>query len=225
MQQSILFGVLGLLVGLFVGFFGANSINKNLTSVGANDTTQTVLAAPPAPANNSTGGMLPDVNETIQKAEVEPENFAAQMKTGDMYAQIGRFAKAVEFYKRGLLLSPDDFNANVVLANALFDSQRFEEASDYYSKAVRINGKDINARTDLGTTYVERRNPDYEQAIKEFQAALAIDPKHEPSLYYLGIAYHRKGDKANADKALNDLRNANPASPLIARLEQNMAPK
>jgi len=226
MQSKVLFTLAGLVAGVIVGFFGANSLNRQSTATAEANTQTANQLAPQPPGNSSAnGGMLPDVNETIEKAEAEPQNFAAQMKTGDMYAQINRFDKAIEFYKRGILLKPDDFNANVVLGNALFDSQKFEEAADYYSKAVKINDKDVNARTDLGTTFVERGKPDYERAIREFRTALELDPKHEPTLYYLGIAYHRKGDKTNADKALNELKTANAASPLVARLEQNMAAK
>ncbi len=221
MQRNLVFGIVGLVIGLAIGFFASNSLNRQTDVSAAGAPPQ---AAPPAPNQSSgNGAMLADVDQMIQKAETEPENFSAQMRTGDMYAQIGKFDKAVEFYKRGILLKPDDFNANVVLANALFDSQRFEEASDYYAKAVRINDKDVNARTDLGTTFVERQTPDYERAIREFNAALEIDPKHEATLYYLGIAYFRKGDKGNADKMLAELEKANPTSSLIVRLKQNMA--
>jgi len=221
MQRNILFGIVGLAIGLAIGFFAANSINRqdDLNASSANNSS--LRPAPEAPGQSS-GGMLADVDQMIQTAESEPQNFVAQMRTGDMYAKIGKFDSAIEFYKRGILLKPDDFNANVVLANALFDSQRFEEASDYYAKAVKINGADVNARTDLGTTFVERSSPDYERAIKEFKAALEIDPKHEPTLYYLGIAYLRKGEKDKADRMLAELEKANPASSLIDRLRQNI---
>ena len=221
MQRNILFGIVGLAIGLAIGFFAANSINRqdDLNASSANNSS--LRPAPEAPGQSS-GGMLADVDQMIQTAESEPQNFVAQMRTGDMYAKIGKFDSAIEFYKRGILLKPDDFNANVVLANALFDSQRFEEASDYYAKAVKINGADVNARTDLGTTFVERSSPDYERAIKEFKAALEIDPKHEPTLYYLGIAYLRKGEKEKADRTLAELEKANPASPLVSRLRQNI---
>jgi len=221
MQRNILFGIVGLAIGLAIGFFAANSINRqdDLNASSANNSS--LRPAPEAPGQSS-GGMLADVDQMIQTAESEPQNFVAQMRTGDMYAKIGKFDSAIEFYKRGILLKPDDFNANVVLANALFDSQRFEEASDYYAKAVKINGADVNARTDLGTTFVERSSPDYERAIKEFKAALEIDPKHEPTLYYLGIAYLRKGEKDKADRTLAELEKANPASSLIDRLRQNI---
>jgi tetratricopeptide (TPR) repeat protein len=219
MQRNILFGIVGLVIGLVIGFGAANSINRqdDLNTSSTNNSSQQL-----APQSSRSGGMLADVDQMIQTAQSEPQNFVAQMRTGDMYAKIGKFDSAIEFYKRGILLKPDDFNANVVLANALFDSQRFEEASDYYAKAVKINGADVNARTDLGTTFVERSNPDFERAIREFKAALEIDPKHEPTLYYLGIAYLRKGEKDKADRTLAELEKANPASSLIGRLRQNI---
>jgi tetratricopeptide (TPR) repeat protein len=141
MQRNFLFGgAVGLVVGLAIGFFAANSLNRQGELA---DLPISAQAAPAAPNQSSgSGTILADVDQMIQRAEAEPQNFAAQMRTGDMYAQVGKFDKAIEFYKRGILLKPDDFNANVVLANALFDSQKFEEASDYYAKAVKINANE-----------------------------------------------------------------------------------
>ena len=223
MQKHILFGIGGLVLGLAIGFFAANKINQDGDRQPAvvSDSVTTIATN----QSLSQGGMQADVAETIAKAEAEPQNFTLQMQTGDMYAKIGRFDKAVEFYKMGLAVKPDDFKANVVTANALFDSARFEEAENYYSKAVEIDTKDINALTYIGTTFVERKIPDYERAIKEFRSALEIDPKHEPTLYYLGIAYFRKGDAENAQKALKLLEQANPTSELIGRFKQNISPK
>lgn len=224
MQKHFLFGIIGLIAGLAAGFFGANSINRDvlLQTPGA---AMQPAAQPPNSSTVPQGGMQADVAETLQRADAEPQNFAVQMKTGDMYAQIGRFDKAIEFYKRGVALKPSEFQVNVVLANAYFDSKKFEEAEGFYTKALLINPKDINVRTDLGTTFVERQNPDYDRAIKEFRSALEIDSKHEPTLYYLGIAYFRKGDVDNANKALAELEKANPTSELVGRLRQNMASK
>lgn len=223
MQKHILFGIGGLFIGVVIGFFGANNLNQGGDPEPAvvTDSADSIAANQELPQ----GGMQADVAETIAKAEAEPQNFALQMRTGDMYAKIGRFDKALEFYKKGLAVKPDDFNANVVTANALFDSARFEEAETYYSKAVEINPKDINARTDLGTTFVERKEPDYDRAIKEFRSALQIDPKNGPTLYSLGIAYFRKGDAENAQKTLRQLERANPTSELSGRLKQNISPK
>lgn len=225
MQKQFLFGgLIGLLVGLTVGFFATNAINRDAATRAAGDPVQLDSSAP---ANGSAmqGAMMQDVTETLAKAEQEPQDFVAQMKAGDMYAQIGRFDKATEFYKRGLVLKPSDFAANLVVANALFDTGKFEEASEYYTKALDIKPDDLNSRTDLGATFVERAEPDYARAIAEFEKALAVEPKHEPSLYYLGVANSRKGDKQAAQKALERLKEANPSSELVGRLQQHIESK
>lgn len=221
MQRSIVFGIIGLLTGALLGFFGANTLNKQNAS---NPTAMDVSANPTTTSDSvvNTGGMQPDISATLEKAEGDPQNFAAQMKAGDMYAQIGRYDKAVEFYKRGILINPANSQANIVLANALFDSQKFEEAEGYYAKALQINPNDLNARTDMGATFVERSNPDYDRAISEFKKALEAQPNHAPTLYYLGIANLRKGDKDASKKYLAELEKVHPGTELTAKLKQNI---
>ena len=226
-KNSILFGIVGLIVGLVVGFFAANSINRSAISQQAAAPMQTnaTLANQTTSAPNAAGGMLGDVQEKLDKAQAEPNNFAAQMSAGDMYAQIGRYDKAFEFYQKGVELKPDSFEANVQFANAYFDNRQFENAEKYYSRALEINPKDVNARTDLGTTFVERQTPDYARAVGEFKKALEINPKHEPTLYNLGVAYTRMNDAENARKTLSELEQANPNSPLVGKLRQILTTK
>ena len=224
MQGKLFYGAGGLLIGLVLGFFAANSLNRNAT-VAATSTTAPVAGPSSGTSPNQPGGMQADVAQTLQRAESEPENFVAQMQAGDMYAQIGRFDKAIEFYSKGVNLNPQNAPAQIVLANAYFDSAKFEEAEKYYSKALELDPKNVNARTDLGATFVERATPDYERAISEFKRALEIDPKSAPSLYYLGIAHLRKGDRAEAEKVLAEMEKNDPQSELVARFRQNMNAK
>ncbi len=215
MKREVFIGVICLVAGLAIGFFGANSLNRGHESLSA---TQASSNSESVPTQITAGA----VDELLKKANEEPQNFAAQMQTGDMYAQIGRFEQAIDFYKRGVLLQPESLEANLVLANALFDAKRFEEAEGYYSKTVKLDEKNVNARIDLGATFVERNAPDHDRAIREFNSALEIDPKSEPAIYYLGIAYLRKGDAETARKKLAELETINAVSPLIGRLRQNI---
>ncbi len=226
-KDNILFAVGGILIGLIAGFFAANSINKNAVAqqTAAQLQPNAPFAGQTANPPNQTGGMIPDVQEKLDKAKNEPGNFAAQMSAGDMYAQIGSYDKAFEFYERGVKLKPESFEANVQLANAYFDSRQYENAGNYYTKALEINPKDVNARTDLATTFVERQNPDYQRAVKEFQTTLEISPKHEPTLYNLGVAFHRMGEAEKAQNTLLQLEQTNANSPLIAKLRQIFAAK
>lgn len=225
MQGKLIYGAIGLLIGLIAGFFAANSINRQSAIDSGTEITGASVIGDSSVAANGPAGMQADVAVTLAKAEGEPANFAAQMQAGDMYAQIGRFDKAVEFYLRGLNLNPQNVQANIVIANAYFDSQRFEEAEKYYSKVLDLDPKNVNARTDLGATFVERRPPDYDRAISEFHKALEHDAKSAPALYYLGIAYFRQGNGSEAEKALAELERNDPQNELVTRLRQNLHSK
>ncbi len=224
MQKNILFGVVGIVIGLAVGFFAANSINRSAIS-------STNVPQTPANAsilNQSTadikekpqGGMLPDISETLDRAKNEPANFDAQIKAGDMYAKIQKFDTAAEFYEKASQIKPEDYENIVKIGNIYFDSKQFEKAEKWYEKALAKKPDDINVRTDFGITFVERENPDFNRAVKEFKTSLQTNPNHEPTLYNLGIAYYKKGDLEEAKKTLAKLETINPNSQLVEKLKQ-----
>lgn len=228
MQKSILFGIIGLVIGLVVGFVGANHLNESSIKVNANSPmsapfgNQQVHSADikEQMPNSGNRGMIADVQKVIDKAAAEPENAQAQMDAGDMYSQIGRFPEAIAFYEKAQAANPKDFTANVKLGNSYFDSRQFEKSAEFYEKALAINPSDVGARTDLGITYIERANPDYDRAIKEFETSLKADPKHEATLFNLSVANFKKGDQTKAQEYLKQLEQANPSSELIAKLKQ-----
>ncbi len=219
MRNSLLFGVGGLILGAIIGFYAANSINRSSVIAGGQDP----LTAAGIPNSNSAA--MGDVTETLDRADNEPQNFAAQMMAGDMFARIGNFDRAIEYYTRGLSLQPDDPAGNLVIANAYFDSGKFEQAGEHYAKVLAADPENIAARSDLATTFVQRPQPDHARAIAEFNKVLESDPNHEPTLYNLAIAHHRKGDINAAQDMAARLEKAHPQSPLTDKLRQNMEAK
>ncbi len=187
MQKSITFGGGGLIVGLLIGFFTANSINRNASQIVS-------PAQPNAPFQNqqvpnvlvkeqpAQGGMQPDIAAILDKARTEPNNFDAQIKAGDTYLQIKGFEKAMEFYQQAHRIKPEDYELIVKLGNAYFDFRKFEEAGKWYEQALSKKSNDANVRTDLGITFVERENPDLDRAVKEFQAALQTNRGADPGV-------------------------------------------
>ena len=85
------------------------------------------------------------------------------------------------------------------------------------------NPNDVDVRTDLGSTFMERPNPDFDRAIKEYRASLNINPAHENTLFNISLALMRKGDKQGAQEMLNQFEKVSPQSPLIAKLKQKLA--
>jgi tetratricopeptide (TPR) repeat protein len=228
MQKNILFGIVGLIIGLVIGFFTANSINRNVISQ-----TNAAQNFPEAPSLNqqiqnvsvkeqqhTQSRVQPAIAETLDKAKNEPNNFEAQTVAGDMYLRIQKFDKAIEFYQKANQIKPADYQIMVRIGNAYFDSGQFEQAEKWYLKALEIKPEDVNVRTDLGITFVERKTPDLDHAIKEFQTSLQTNPKHEPTLYNLGIAYYKKGDIEKAKEVLSQLEGADKQSELAEKLRQ-----
>lgn len=221
MKQHVLFGIVGIIIGLIAGFFVSNAVNRNAPSRTPPGQPASAFRSPANPqAGNAPVGMMPDVAEAIEKAENEPNNLEAQLKVADMYAQIQRFDRAAEFYERAAALKPNDFTVNVKTAGTYFDARQFENAAKFYEKALEINPKDVDARTDLGTTFVERQAPDIDRGIQEFQKSLEIDPKHEPTLYNMAVAYSKKGDTGSFQKTVARLESIDPNSKYLGRLRQ-----
>lgn len=226
MGKNISFGVIGLVIGLIIGFTVANSLNKNDAP---QETVQTQSInpnlAPKVPnievkEQPQTGEMLPGIAETLEKAKNEPTNFDVQMEAGNLYFKIKNFEKASEFYDQANSLNPTEYEKIVKLGNSYFDISKFEKAEIFYQTALKQKPDDFGVRTDLGITYVERANPDFDKAIKEFNKSLQTNPKHEPTIYNLGIAYYKKGQFVEANEMLQKLESINPQSKLAEKLKK-----
>ncbi len=239
-KDNVLFGIIGLLAGLIIGFLATNYVNRNSQPLVAAVAPATAVPNAPVGApgqaapqiNNQvvrdqtqTGGRAagaaqPQVQEKLDLAQKEPNNFEAQMAAGEMYYRIQRFDEAAEFYQKASRLKPDNYEVLVKTGNAFFDAKKFETAETWYTQALAKNPNDINVRTDLGVTFVERANPDLNRAIKEFRQSLEINPNHEQTLHNLVIALGRTGDTAGLQETLARLEKVDPTNPLINRFRQ-----
>lgn len=211
---------LGLLVGCVVGFFFANSLNRNANQ-------PTPLTVDPGELTSSqsalhSDGSLPQVQAVIDKARSEPENFDAQIRAAEMYYQIRRFDEAIELLERANRLNPEDYGTLVSIGNAHFEANRFEESEKWYSAALEKNADDSNVRTDLGLTFLLRQPPDYDRAIREFGRSLEKKPGHPQTLQNLTAAYIKKGDAAKARNTLAKFESVDATNPVIARLREDI---
>jgi tetratricopeptide (TPR) repeat protein len=220
-KDSILVGIIGLLLGLIVGFMFANSINQR--GQAATTTVQQSGALPPdhppiTSNNQQTGPDMASVQEAINLAKSDQNNLDAQMKAADYSYQIQRYDDAIQFLKRANQIQPDNYEAIVQLGNVNFDANRFEEAEKWYTAALQKKPDDVNVRTDLGLTFLLREPANIDRAITEFRASLQRDPKHIQTLQNLTVALTRKGDATEARTVLAKLEGVSPGNPAITSL-------
>ena len=233
-KDTILSGILGLLVGLIVGFMFANSVNK--TAMTATPAPAAAMpgtssasgnpALPPdhpplgtssgsAPGDPSSGASMPQVTAAIEKAKAAPQDFEAQMTAADLYYQIQRFDDAAKFYEAANKLKPADVEPMIKLGNALFDAEKYPEAEKWYTLALQKDPKNIDVRTDLGLTFFLREPRDVDRAIAEYEKSLALNPNHEITLQNLFLAYREKGDTTSLTQTTERLKKVNPNNPAL----------
>ena len=229
-------GILGLVVGLVIGFVGANSINKSAAPVFPAPSTQAgplnnSSGNPALPADhpplgtssgdaNPTGGPLPEVMKAIEKAKEQPNDYDAQMTAADLYYQIQKFDDAAKLYEAANKLKPAEVEPMVKAGNAHFDAEQYDQAEKWYTQALQKKPDDINVRTDLGLTFYLRSPRDVDRAIKEYKTSLALNPEHEITLQNLVLAYKEKGDTAEYQKTFDKLKSINPSNPVVVKQQQ-----
>lgn len=104
-------------------------------------------------------------------------------------------------------------------ADRLYDQEKWAEARDAYVRYLKANPKQVDVISDLGVCY--RALGDLQNAVKELDRALSIDPSHFPALYnkiiVLGYDLNRKPE---ARELLVKLRTLQPENEQVDRLAE-----
>ena len=182
------------------------------------------IKAEPTPDSTQDQLSLSDkeIDEKIAEAEQNASNFSYQKGLGLGLYRYGALKqdkaiieKSIPILERATNLDPNDIDVLIGLGHAYYDSgffgknnAQFEKARELYNKALAKRPKDIEVITDLGRTYMLQTPPDYPAAVKEFERALAIDPKHEKTLESIVAASSAMGTNATAYR--ERLRAVNP---------------
>jgi tetratricopeptide (TPR) repeat protein len=230
-KDHILYGVIGLLIGLIIGYLATNSINRGaILSATAGVPGQAAAlggagALPPGhpSLDGASGAPPPAMAARLEKARNEPSNFEAQMQAANLSYQIENYPQALEFFDRANKLKPNDFDALSGLGNASYDLERYPEAERWYLLALQLKPDAVNVRTDLGSTYLQRKPPEIDKAIATYRASLNYDPRHERTLQNLTTALIEKGDQAAARETLKQLEQVNPSNKFLPELRAKVS--
>jgi len=127
---------------------------------------------------------------------------------GVAYANIGDFEKALLFCERAVAIDdifPISYSnlgrIHLNIFNLSTNPQELQKASQNYKRALELDPKISSAHDGLGIIHLYKKN--YDMAIHHLEAALQLQPDLNHSLYNLGIANLKKGDKAKALACFN----------------------
>ncbi|MDT4956058.1 MAG: hypothetical protein QOJ02_4196 [Acidobacteriota bacterium] len=232
-KDNIMFSIIGVLLGVIVGYVFATNINQRDTATRPPASTTAGQIAPdsdlpenhpqiPSNAEKEQGGESSDDAAALKQAQVEPNNFDAQMQAAAILYQNRRFDEAIQLLMHANQLRPDALETIVALGNTNFDAGRYEIAEKWYTAALVKNPKDVNVRTDLGLSFMFQEPPDVERAIKEFRKSLETDPGHEQTLQNLAVALTKNGNLNEAEATLKKLSEVNPGNESLTKLRSDL---
>lgn len=161
-------------------------------------------------------GNKDELNEAIADFDraiaLDPELSDAFMNRGTAHERNGEYLRATEDYDRAIALVPKQASAwggrcwsravaGIVLESALADCQR----------AIELDKADANHLNSRGFVHFRLRH--FDLAIRDYDAAIAADPKVASSFYVRGLAKEQQGDRHGADA---DLAAATALDPGVA---------
>lgn len=143
--------------------------------------------------------------------QLDPNNFKSYYKLGRIHEQLAQnddgnenLQRALQRYTESIQHGPRFLDAYSALGRLYADLGYLEQAVQVLQAAtqVALEGTDEAATVHelLGSVYQQQNKPD--DAIREFRAALAIDPGMGGALFSLGWAFAQQGNRDEATRLL-----------------------
>ena len=211
-KESIITALVFLGVGFLAGYIlqseRVSSLQQKLVAAASSAATATSGGSPVA-GNSLATGATP-----TSSASSSPGDLPAGHPPVDD-------ATMMKFLEDEASEKPTDPAPSLKLANFLFDKQKFSDAVPWYQKSLTLDPANVNARTDLGTAYFDLGHP--QEAVKEFNQSLKIDPNHQPTLFNLiVVSIEGTHDLGAAGQAWQRLHRLNPDYPNLDRLKHEL---
>ena len=135
-------------------------------------------------------------------AKTDPQNLPLRLALAHSCLWSKQYKCVMDVYHEILTLNADSAEADMLAGEALDEMKDNEGSTKMFRAAVKANPKEPNVHFGLG--YLLWTQKQYPEAVTEFQAELANDPKHAQATLYLGDTYLQ-------------LNRPNDARPLLAR--------
>jgi tetratricopeptide (TPR) repeat protein len=147
-------------------------------------------------------------------------NFApAHVHLGMAFRAMNMLDEALECHKTAILLDPNDIFTNIQIAETHLIRKEFDLATPYYERLIEIAPNDPNSYTKLAS-HLSGRYDRYDEAIKLFDKALALNPNYALVLNNIGAIMH---DHGALDGAIRHLNRALELKPNYLTARHNLA--
>ena len=141
----------------------------------------------------------------------DADRVAKFMANGKAYVAAGKHDEAVIEFKNVLQIEPENAAAHEALSLAYLETKKPREAYWEMSETVRLDPGNVEARLRYGT--VSAAIGEYDLALEQAEAVLAIDSRSAPALILRAQAREAKEDLDGAKADFEASIDADPAGP------------
>lgn len=123
---------------------------------------------------------------------IDPAHLGALYKVAKSFLSKGRYPEAQMFCEKGLKVNPVNASLLSLLSQALYHQREFAKAIPFYLKLTELGHGSEFVHTSLAYCYFMEHK--FKQAIKHYEAALAIQDSNPETHHNLGKLYASTGD-------------------------------
>lgn len=145
-----------------------------------------------------------------QAAEVAPQNNLGYVGLGVTYLEKGNAEQAIQVLRQRLREKPNDASLLYLLGEALLrkgaapGQEAYTEAQHSLEKSVALNPGLCLPHVSLGGIYMDEEK--LNEAITQFEQALAIDHNERSAYSHLAVAYRRLGQTDKSKEVMSALK-------------------
>ncbi len=136
-------------------------------------------------------------------------------KLADTYERLGDLPNALREFVRAADLLPDRDDVQLKAAQYLLQSGGYDDAKRVATAMLKRNSRNLDAQLVLANSLAGLK--DHPGAVREFELAIALDPRRVSTYMNLAAYYSLNGNTAQAETVLNRALEVDPGS-LDARL-------
>jgi tetratricopeptide (TPR) repeat protein len=172
LRTKISIVVVGLILGLFVGFKVANNQYRREQRA-ALDKAVAQAAGGSSNGPASTGGqdltpeqqdqIIKQTRAVIDKANQNPEDVEAQLDAAEQFIQINRPEEAIKFLQQANKVNPNDARAAAGLGMANLMMGKYDESIRWSRRSIELSPKNPGATFILAASYIQA-NRDLDEA-------------------------------------------------------------
>lgn len=154
--------------------------------------------------------------------KAQPEHAQATYYLGQVALGLDRFDEAISLFTRVTRLTPENAAVRLDLALALVKAKRFEQAETQLLVAKDPLSDRASLHYYLGYCRFQRGH--YRAALEPLERALKLDSGFAASAgYYLGLAHHRLGQQAEAQRHFEHLASADGGGRMGSLARENLS--